>query len=118
MITRLLDTGAPINWHSNKNMPPLYNAIEKGDPSLVKLLCECGADVNNQDAEMCSPLHWAVDSEADGAWQMGTIPSLEIIRLLLENGANPSSTNRDGTPYDMAQRYVFTEAYELLKPQQ
>ncbi|ADG69429.1 Ankyrin [Planctopirus limnophila DSM 3776] len=117
IIKQILDSGAPLNVYSSKNMPPLYCAIERGDVNLVKLLCEHGADVNYQAAETISPLHWAVDTEADGAYQMGTVPSVEIIRLLLEYGANRNATNRDGTPYNMALRYEFTEACELLKPQ-
>ncbi|MBA4032641.1 MAG: ankyrin repeat domain-containing protein [Planctomyces sp.] len=116
IINLLLDHGAPINMCSDKNLPPLYCAIEKGDLSLVELLCEHGADVNYRPHDMSSPLHWAVDSEADGAWQTGTKPNVEIIRLLLRYGANLSLTNKFGTPYDMAKRYEFIEACELLKP--
>ncbi|ADG66728.1 hypothetical protein Plim_0884 [Planctopirus limnophila DSM 3776] len=118
MIVRLLEVGAPINMFAGIGMPPLYCAIEKGDLSLVKMLCEHGADVNFQPTVMSSPLHWAVDSEADCARQMGTKPNVEIVRLLLEYGADPNSKNKHGTPYDMAQRYGFSKACELLKPQQ
>ncbi len=117
MITRLLEIGAPINMEPPKSDPPLICAIGTSDPNLVELLCERGADVNMRLFDMFTPLHYAVDVEADCAWQMGTTPSVEIIRLLLKYGANPNSTNRDGTPYDMAQRYEFAEACELLKPQ-
>lgn len=114
MIKLLLDRGAPINMCSDKNLPPLYCAIEKGDLSLVELLCEHGADVNYRPHDMSSPLHWAVDSEADGAWQTGTKPNVEIIRLLLRYGANLSLTNKLGTPYDMAKRYEFMDAVSYL----
>ncbi len=118
MITLLIGSGAPINMKPPKKEPPLICAIENSDPDLVKLLCEHGADVNMRLFGTFTPLHVAVDIEADCARQMDTTPSTDTIRILLKYGADPSLCNTFGTPYDMALRYGFSEACELLKPQQ
>ena len=53
---------------------------------IVKLLLKIGVNVNQQDTNNETPLHWACVSSA----------SLTITKLLLENGACTQTTNHCG----------------------
>ena len=61
---------------------------EKGIEDTIKRLCERGADINAQDNQENTPLHWAVEAGNETA-----------IRQLIKNGADKSIKNkRNVTP--------------------
>jgi len=96
----LLDAGADANAMSRNRfvkVRPLHTAaaleIATGNPELVRLLIENGADVNGRSEDGgFTPLHNAAGSGA-----------AELVRILLEAGADPTATTDDGrTPGDLA----------------
>lgn len=114
--TLLVEHGAPLNFCPSDGWPPFYYAVEQRNYDLVKLLHRYGADVNFSKEDGFTPLHLAVDIEADAAWQKGETPSVAMIQLLLELGANPAVMDETGsTPLDIAEEYDFGGAIELLK---
>src|SRR5215216_554989 len=78
-ISAALDAGANINEFDGI-ATPLYYAVEGAQLGAAKLLMERGADVNTLSALGVAPLGPAVGRR-----------NIELIRLLLEHGANPNS---------------------------
>ena len=96
----LLEAGADPNAmsrHRFVKVRPLHTAtaldISSGDPEIVRVLLEHGADVNGRSDEGgFTPLHNASGSGA-----------AELVRILLEHGADPNATTDDGrTSADLA----------------
>lgn len=83
---------------------PLNVAISKGDVEIVVKFIEYGADVNEQSDDM-SPLMVAARYN-----------KVEIIKILLANGARPNTKNEKGfTALKYAQLSNATEAIAILK---
>lgn len=83
---------------------PLTVAVSKGDLEFVKKLIEYGADVN-EISEDLTPLMIAARYN-----------KVDILRILLSNGANPSARNEKGfTALKYAQLSNATEAIAILK---
>jgi ankyrin repeat protein len=83
---------------------PLNVAISKGDIETVKKFIEYGANVN-QISEDMTPLMIAARSN-----------KVEIMKILLENGARPKDKNERGyTALKYAQLSNATEAIAILK---
>lgn len=83
---------------------PLTVAVSKGDITFIKKLIEYGADVN-EISEDLSPLMIAARYN-----------KIEILNVLLANGANPSVKNEKGfTALKYAQLSNATEAIAILK---
>ncbi|KQB41324.1 ankyrin repeat domain-containing protein [Flavobacterium aquidurense] len=83
---------------------PLTVAVSKGDLEFVKKLIEYGADVN-EISEDLTPLMIAARYN-----------KVDILRVLLSNGANPSVRNEKGfTALKYAQLSNATEAIAILK---
>ena len=78
-ISAALDAGANIN-ESDGTATPLYYAVQGAQLGAAKLLIERGADVNTVSIFSDTPLGPAVGRR-----------NIELIRLLLEHGANPNS---------------------------
>jgi ankyrin repeat protein len=101
----LLDAGADVNLTDPDRVTPLLLATLNLNFDTAALLLERGADVNKWDTWGRTPLYAAVD--------MNTLPtggradrpsadattSLELIRMLLERGANPDMQLKLFPPY-------------------
>ncbi len=60
MFAFLLDNGADVNAnHCDTKRTPLVEATIRGDEKMVERLVSEGADVNIEDREGMTPLHWA-----------------------------------------------------------
>ncbi|KAL4911401.1 ankyrin repeat-containing domain protein [Aspergillus multicolor] len=66
------------------SMPPLRRAVEKGCSEIVIALLEAAADVESPQSSTYSPLVAAVEAEQG---------SLEIVKILLNHGANMNKVN-------------------------
>jgi ankyrin repeat protein len=99
-----VDVKAPDNDGTVKNGPvafgsftALHLATAAGSADLVKLLLDAGAMVDARDVRDLTPLSWAVASDR---------PQPQIVRLLLERGANPSLTSKESeSTLDWAKRF-------------
>ncbi|WP_082282748.1 ankyrin repeat domain-containing protein [Myxococcus hansupus] len=120
ILDLLLQAGA------NPNVSPagaywgaLHVAVEQEQLELIPMLIASGADVNLPDANGMTPLHHAIDIEADGAYQRGERPSAYVTRLLLAHGAQPNTCDRNGrTPLDLARDYQHEDAIAALEEAQ
>jgi ankyrin repeat protein len=73
--------------------------------TVVRLLLEHGADINVQDEDGWTPLHWA---SMNGA--------LEVVRLLLEHGSEVEAKHNGGkTTLQVAVDRGHAEVVELLR---
>ena len=86
--------GANLNTSRNDKRTPLMEASSKNDEKQVNWLIEHGADLNLQDEDGDTALHFACNSDH---------ASLEILSCLIENGANINAcTDFKITPLMMA----------------
>ena len=114
-IIALLKAGADINASDKNGVTALHHAVRFRNPIAVKLLIEHGANVNQACKKSGStPLHRAVTTTGTPGTAGKSKEAAEIVRLLIEGGADPSITNKSGRkPAD----YVKDEAIKsLLKP--
>jgi len=92
----LLAAGASLNQPEANGESPLLVAINNGQIEVAHLLLEKGADPNATDGFGRAPLWSAVDyRDLDAAEGSGTNgvhrePVLQLIRTLLDHGANPN----------------------------
>ena len=92
----------------------LMFASEYSSPTVMKLLCEAGAKVNEQVAtgpeEGCTALHYAINGMVQGPL------SIDRVKFLLSRGANVNATSRPVgmTPLMLAARNGSADAIQLL----
>ena len=102
-IPLLLQHGADVNAADETLRTPLHLAAEalfrRPSPEAISLLSESRAEINARDQEGNTPLHMATRSA-----QLSRDPlALEVIRLLLKEGAGVATANNDGkTACDLA----------------
>lgn len=126
-MTRPRPKNASTNSTDRKRRTALHYAAADGDVDEVRRLLEAGADANVQDADGWSPLHFAAQASSHGCTDAllrnGANPSLqdsngntalfravflsrgegEIIRALLNAGADPATKNAHGvSPLSLA----------------
>ncbi|KAK4303667.1 hypothetical protein Pmani_024337 [Petrolisthes manimaculis] len=83
IVNLLLKQGARVNFEPEYNKPtPLDLAILKGDVEIVRLILQNGANLDASSPIIGSPLHMACSE--------GIPNRMEILQLLLDNGANPN----------------------------
>ena len=99
----LLDAGAPINQVSaGDKTSPLLIAVINGHFDLAKYFLEKGADPNISSANGAAPLYatlnvqWAPKAlyPQPRAYQQQTITYLDMMKLLLDKGADPNARLR------------------------
>ena len=104
----LLDARARINQTTEYGWTPLLTAVNNRNYALAALLVERGADVNLANKGGWTPLYLATDNRniegGDYPVPKPDLDHLDIIRLLLEKGANPNARIRDNT----LTRTIFT----------
>ena len=97
-VRKHLAEGIPASYANSLGQTPLHIAAMWGNPEVLKLLLDHGADVDaaNQ-LSSATPLHVAAASNRDVKGR------LAAITILLDAGANPTALDADGNPpYAMA----------------
>lgn len=105
-MTRMLDAGLDPNARDDAGYTPLIAASRAGNVPMIRLLRSHGADPNLRDAAVNSwpPLLHAIHKAQPAA-----------VAALLDAGADPNSTERDGsTALMMAAGYGYTNIVKLL----
>ena len=92
------------NVPGSNSLPPLYSAVLRRDFQIVKELLSQGADAKSS----CKCGTTAMSKAAESG-------ALEIVNLLLDNGAAIKTKNLDGeSPEDLAVRNGYTDVVERL----
>lgn len=104
---RLLELGADINAISkDRGYTAVMDAVWRGNLELTKLLITKGADLNTINKEGQNNLVLAVGADKD-----------KIVKLLVENGANPDIKDQMGmSAYGYATLFRKEKIIEILKP--
>ncbi len=104
----LIDGGARINQTTQYGWTPLLTAVNNRNYALAKMLIDRGADANLANQGGWTPLYLATDNRniegGDYPVPKPDLDHLEIIRALLQHGANPNARVRDNT----LTRTIFT----------
>jgi ankyrin repeat protein len=104
----LLDAGADINQTTEYGWTPLLTAVNNRNYKVAEYLIERGADVNLANKGGWTPLYLAVDNRniegGDYPVPKPDLDHFEIIKRLLEHGADPNIRVKDNT----LTRTIFT----------
>lgn len=105
-VVRLLFPYDPDVIRENDGYPHIHMACGGGSVETVRFLLEHGSSVNETDSEGDTPLHLAVSE----LYEKPSLP--DIVRLLIEHGADPDIRNRFGhSPLDFFfDSFISTEA--------
>jgi ankyrin repeat protein len=101
----LLASGADANVVDEDNgRTPIFEAIERNNLDMVKLLLKFGAKLDVEDEEKMTPLMMISEDS-----------SLELVELLLKKGAKVNAVAENGdTPLILAAREAKTEVLKAL----
>jgi ankyrin repeat protein len=101
----LADAGADLNLGDPDGITPMVLAIRNGFYDTAAALVEKGANVNAADAAGRTPLYMAVDMHSldwiqnrPAPQSTGTLDSLDLVKLLLERGADPNPLLKSAPP--------------------
>jgi len=104
----LLDAGANINHQSEYGWTPLLTAVNNRNYQVASYLLQKGADPNIANKGGWTPLYLATDNRniegGDYPVPKPDMDHLEIIKQLLDKGANPNARVKDNT----LTRTIFT----------
>jgi ankyrin repeat protein len=83
----------------------LNDSARDGNVAFIQMLLELGADINNKDQFLITPL-----------MRVAAMGRADAVRFLLSHGANARLQNYEGnTAYDYAQQQNRTEVMQILK---
>lgn len=106
-VERLLQEGADVTMVDADLRTPLHAACQQGRVDVSALLLREGAPVDVRDAQGNTPLWRAT---------FGNDAQPELVRMLLEAGADPDSANNAGrSPRHMASTFAKPGVVELFR---
>lgn len=111
----LVKAKADINMPDPDGVTPLILALMNIHWDLAKFLIEAGADVNQWDIYGQTPLYAAVDMNTLPVGRRVELPALddttglEVIKMLLERGANPNAQLKLRIPHRQVAYDRYTE---------
>lgn len=117
----LLAQGIDINKADEFGIYAIAGIIESGWPQSLRFFILSGGNINQDTGNGWTALHIAFDLAIDGMLQtMSDQPddkTMEMIRILLGNGADLNFKNKDGeTPLDILNSYSANiEGFNVLK---
>ena len=134
LIKIFIDNGADVNdytydlgWGDIDKATPLHLAALKEQPKNVQILLQHGANVDAQNTKSNTALHLAV---RDGIFKVGELfpddqlspdqvylfkQAMEVMKLLLNEGANVNLANRDKmTPLHFAVALNYADVARIL----
>ena len=101
----LADAGADLNLGDPDGITPMVLAIRNGYYDTAAVLVEKRANVNAADAAGRTPLYMAVDLHSldwiqnrPAPQATGTLDSLDLVKLLLDRGADPNPRLKSAPP--------------------
>jgi ankyrin repeat protein len=100
----LVDAGAKLEMTDPNGITPLLTAISNNQIATARFLIDRGANINTSDWYGRTPIWTAVEvrnmDEDNGTFENGVDrePVLELIRVLLEKGANPNVRTKESIP--------------------
>jgi hypothetical protein len=98
--------GSSVDPRGHSGKSPLHSAAYCEDLEMVRVLLNCGANVNAKDDFGFTPLDFA---------SLGRFSDPSVVRLLLDHGANPNVQAQHGiTPLYRAAKYGRIEIARLL----
>lgn len=107
MVAFLISHGANVNACDRLGWTALHYAADSKYWPISKILIESGASVDTQDEDGNTPLWKSL---------MTSSPNHEMIKALLEKGADPYRKNVYGaSPMSLAQKLGKAELIELLR---
>jgi hypothetical protein len=101
----LLNLPQQVSGPGNIERTLLNTSIVLKKMEIVDYLFQAGVDINAQDAQFGTALHVAVQTN-----------QLDLVKLLLEKGANPDLRGPKGTALQLALRQKNDEIIEILAP--
>lgn len=100
-----------VNAKDKKGLTALHHAVDFGHIDLVKTLMSERANVNAQDKQLETPLHYVIKDN-----MMRKEVKIEIIKLLISNGAELLKNLQGDTPWDIAMSNDdLVEIAEIIK---
>ena len=117
LIKMLLKKGANVNEKDKNGVSPLHRAVRFRSPKVVEFLIKKGADIDYADKRNAStPLHKAVVNSGAPSTKGKGKEAIEIIKILLDNGANPNLKNKKGKlPIDYVKKDAIKKLFETRK---
>ena len=106
IVEDLIAQGAVVNERKGNGQTPIMTAVLYNHPNVIEPLLAAGADINACDNKGETVLHQVIIPQVDAS----------LARLLLEKGADPMVSNKEGmTPVTKARLLGYEELASLME---
>jgi ankyrin repeat protein len=113
-IGHLFQQGADVNIPDPTGRNALLVSVGSNQKEYIRLLVSKGLDINSRDEDGNTALHYPLSNVLRD--KMYLPYSTEIVKILVEEGADPHIENKEGkSPMDLAEESGENELISLLK---